>query len=135
MSEQEIIRRDKLAELTKLGIDAYPAALYPVTHHSADAKAAYEADKETKLEVCVAGRVMSINDKGKVLFLKIQDTKGIIQLYSPPYTQKFNAVVERPIRTMMEMSSTEARTSNHPPKVDKVSNHNREENASANKMP
>ena len=71
LSEQEIIRRDKLAELTKLGIDAYPAALYPVTHHSADAKAAYEADKETKLEVCVAGRVMSINDKGKVLFLKI----------------------------------------------------------------
>jgi len=81
LSEQEIIRRQKLADLTKLGIDAYPAALYPVTHHSADAKTAYEADKETKLDVCVAGRVMSINDKGKVLFLKLQDTKGIIQLY------------------------------------------------------
>jgi lysyl-tRNA synthetase, class II len=81
LSEQEIIRREKLAELNKLGIDAYPAALYPVTHYSADAKTIYETDKETVLNVCVAGRVMSINDKGKVLFLKIQDSKGIIQLY------------------------------------------------------
>ena len=38
LSEQEIIRREKLEELKKLGIDAYPAALYPVSHYSIDAK-------------------------------------------------------------------------------------------------
>jgi lysyl-tRNA synthetase, class II len=81
LSEQEIIRREKLNELTKLGIDAYPAALYPVTHLSEDAKAAYETDKETQLSVCIAGRIMSVNDKGKVWFVKIQDSKGILQLY------------------------------------------------------
>jgi lysyl-tRNA synthetase class 2 len=81
LSEQEIIRREKLAALTQLGIDAYPAPLYPVSHKSEEAKAAYEADKETPLDVCIAGRIMSINDKGKVCFIKIQDSKGLLQLY------------------------------------------------------
>ena len=81
LNEQEQIRRQKLTDLTALGINAYPAALYPVTHHSTTAKAAYEADKETTLQTCVAGRIMSINDKGKVWFIKIQDSEGILQLY------------------------------------------------------
>ena len=82
LSEQEIIRRDKLKELQSLGIDPYPAALYPVTHFSTDVKLAYtEETKEDFAEVCMAGRIMSINDKGKVFFIKIQDSKGIIQLY------------------------------------------------------
>jgi lysyl-tRNA synthetase, class II len=81
LSEQELIRREKLQALTNLGIDAYPAALYPVTHHSADAKTTYEANTEHQLDVCVAGRIMSVNDKGKVWFVKIQDSKGLLQLY------------------------------------------------------
>ena len=82
LSEQEIIRRDKLKELQSLGIDAYPAALYPVTHYSADIKANFnEETKDHFAGVCVAGRIMSLNDKGKVFFIKIQDSKGIIQLY------------------------------------------------------
>jgi lysyl-tRNA synthetase, class II len=81
LSEQEILRREKLSDLEKLGFDAYPAPLFPINFYSEDAKATYTKDKETKLEVCVAGRIMSINDKGKVWFLKIQDSKGIIQLY------------------------------------------------------
>jgi lysyl-tRNA synthetase class 2 len=82
LSEQEIIRRDKLKELETLGIDAYPAALYPVTHYSADIKSQFsEERKEQFANVCVAGRIMSLNDKGKVFFIKIQDSKGIIQLY------------------------------------------------------
>ena len=82
LSEQESIRRDKLQELYALGIDPYPAALYPVTHYSADIKENYtEEKKEQFSEVCVAGRIMSLNDKGKVFFIKIQDSKGIIQLY------------------------------------------------------
>jgi len=82
LSEQEIIRREKLEELKKLGVEPYPAALFPVTHHSADILQQYtEEQKEAFSNVTLAGRVMSINDRGKVLFIKIQDSKGIIQLY------------------------------------------------------
>ncbi len=82
LSEQEIIRREKLTELNSLGIDPYPAALYPVTHFSTTIKSGFsEETKEQFSNVCVAGRILSLNDKGKVFFIKIQDSKGIIQLY------------------------------------------------------
>lgn len=82
LSEQEIIRREKLTRLQEAGINPYPAALYPVSHFSQDIKDNYtEEKKEEFAQVCIAGRVMSINDKGKVFFIKIQDSKGIIQLY------------------------------------------------------
>jgi len=82
LSEQELIRREKLVKLQEAGIDPYPASLYPVTHHSIDIKDHYtEETKEQFASLCVAGRIMSINDKGKVFFIKIQDSKGIIQLY------------------------------------------------------
>jgi len=82
LSEQEIIRREKLTHLTSIGINAFPAALYPVSHYSSDIKAAFsEENKEQFSAVCIAGRVMGINDKGKVFFIKIQDSKGIIQAY------------------------------------------------------
>ncbi|HEY0298240.1 MAG TPA: lysine--tRNA ligase [Arachidicoccus sp.] len=82
LSEQEIIRREKLKALQAAGIEPYPAPLYPVTHFSTEIKTSFtEENKEDFAGVCVAGRVMSINDKGKVFFIKIQDSKGIIQLY------------------------------------------------------
>jgi len=82
LSEQEIIRREKLKELQSLGIQPYPASLYRVTHYSAGIKQNYtEETKDKFAQVCVAGRIMSLNDKGKVFFIKIQDAKGIIQLY------------------------------------------------------
>jgi lysyl-tRNA synthetase class 2 len=82
LSEQEIIRREKMAKLQQAGVDPYPAPLYPVSHFSANIKQAFaEETKEQFASVCVAGRIMSINDKGKVFFIKIQDSKGIIQLY------------------------------------------------------
>lgn len=82
LSEQEIIRREKLQQLEAAGINPYPAPLYPVTHYSIDIKQNYtEETKEQFAAVCVAGRIMSVNDKGKVLFVKIQDEKGIFQLY------------------------------------------------------
>ena len=82
LSEQEIIRREKLNKLQQAGINAYPAALYPVSHFSKEIKDNYtEENKEAYAKVCVAGRIMSINDKGKVFFIKIQDSKGILQLY------------------------------------------------------
>lgn len=82
LSEQEIIRREKLAKLIEAGIDPYPAASYPVTHYSVDIKSNYTEEKKGEFEnVCVAGRIVSINDKGKVFFIKIQDAKGVFQLY------------------------------------------------------
>jgi len=82
LSEQEIVRREKLSKLQEAGIDAFPAASYPVSHFSVDIKNDFSEEvKDQFASVCVAGRIMSINDKGKVFFIKIQDSKGIIQLY------------------------------------------------------
>lgn len=82
LSEQEQIRREKLQKLQDAGINAYPAALYPVSHYSTDIKNNFSDDnKDAFANVCVAGRIMSINDKGKVFFIKIQDQQGIFQLY------------------------------------------------------
>lgn len=81
-SEQELQRRNKLAELRAIGIDPYPAASFPVTHHSSDILSGFsEEKKDLYTGVAIAGRIMSLNDKGKVLFIKIQDSKGVIQLY------------------------------------------------------
>lgn len=82
LSEQELVRREKLNALTQAGIEAYPAPLYPVSHYSEDIKKQYTEEKKDEFaNVCVAGRVMSVNNKGKAGFLKIQDSKGIIQIY------------------------------------------------------
>jgi lysyl-tRNA synthetase class 2 len=82
LSEQEIIRREKLKELRELGLEPYPAPLFPVSHYSGDILKQFTEEKKDEFsQVTLAGRVMSINDKGKVLFIKIQDSKGIIQLY------------------------------------------------------
>jgi len=82
MSEQEQLRREKLAELIMMGIEPYPAALYPVSHDSAYIKKNYSEDrKEEFTDVCVAGRIMSVRDMGKANFAVIQDSHGKIQLY------------------------------------------------------
>src|SRR3954468_21193641 len=83
LSEQEIIRREKLSELQKLGIDPYPAPLYPVNTNSVDIKQNYkgEENKADFADVCVAGRLMSIRDMGKASFAVIQDSAGKIQIY------------------------------------------------------
>ena len=83
LSEQEIIRREKLAEFHKLGIDPYPAALYPVNTNSLFIKENYkgEENKSEFTDVCVAGRIMSVRDMGKANFAVLQDSVGRIQLY------------------------------------------------------
>ena len=81
LSEQEIIRREKLVELTRMGIDAYPAALYPVTHTSIQIKKLWADDASQPIDVCVAGRVMSVRDMGKANFALLQDSVGKIQIY------------------------------------------------------
>ncbi len=82
LSEQEIIRREKLAELNKLGIDAYPAPLYPVSHYSTAIKAGFhEETKDHYKDVCIAGRIMSVRDMGKACFAVLQDSHGRLQIY------------------------------------------------------
>ncbi|HEU4632479.1 MAG TPA: amino acid--tRNA ligase-related protein, partial [Flavisolibacter sp.] len=82
LSEQEIVRREKLAELEKLGIDPYPAALYPVNNYSATIKSSFtEENKGDFTDVCLAGRIMSVRDMGKASFAELQDSHGRIQIY------------------------------------------------------
>ena len=77
MTEQEKIRREKLEELKKLGIDPYPAALYPVTDFSLDIISNFEDKKQ----VVIAGRVMSRRIQGNASFAEILDSKGRVQVY------------------------------------------------------
>ncbi|MBS1605045.1 MAG: lysine--tRNA ligase [Bacteroidetes bacterium] len=83
LSEQELIRRDKLAELTQLGIDAYPAALFPVNITAAFIKENYKEGQNNAdfADVTLAGRIMRRNDMGKASFAALQDSTGRIQLY------------------------------------------------------
>jgi lysyl-tRNA synthetase class 2 len=82
LSEQEQLRREKLNELIMMGIEPYPAPLYPVNSDSVTIKSKYtEETKEQFADVCIAGRIMSVRDMGKANFAVIQDGKGKIQLY------------------------------------------------------
>ncbi|MFZ1261735.1 MAG: lysine--tRNA ligase [Chitinophagaceae bacterium] len=82
LSEQEQLRREKLAELIMMGIEPYPAPLYPVNSNSVEIKTNYTAEtKEQFAEVCLAGRIMSVRDMGKDNFAVLQDSHGRIQLY------------------------------------------------------
>ena len=77
LSEQEIVRREKLSKLRELGINPYPADLYPVDHTSKQVKASFSEGKK----VVIAGRLMRKKVQGKASFAEIQDSEGRIQVY------------------------------------------------------
>ncbi|MDB2630547.1 lysine--tRNA ligase [Ulvibacter sp.] len=77
LSEVEIIRREKLTQLRALGINPYPADLYPVDHTSKAIKEQYTEGKK----VIIAGRLMRKKIQGKASFAEIQDSEGRIQVY------------------------------------------------------
>ena len=77
LSEQEIIRREKLESLRKLNINPYPAALFPVDHTASAIKENFEEGKK----VVIAGRLMSRRIQGKASFAETQDSTGRIQVY------------------------------------------------------
>ncbi|MFV0565497.1 MAG: lysine--tRNA ligase [Flavobacteriaceae bacterium] len=77
LSEQEIVRREKLAKLCELGIDPYPADLYPVNFTSKQIKDKFQEGKP----VIIAGRLMSMRVQGKASFAQLQDALGKIQVY------------------------------------------------------
>ena len=77
LSEQEVVRREKLAKLRALGINPYPADLFPVDASSKEIKENFAEEKH----VVIAGRLMAINIQGKASFAQIQDGEGRIQVY------------------------------------------------------
>lgn len=77
LSEQEIIRREKLQKLTDLGIDAFPAAEYKITDSTKSIKQDFQEGKK----VVIAGRLMSRRIQGKASFAELQDSEGRIQVY------------------------------------------------------
>jgi len=77
LSEQEIIRREKLQKLTDLGIDAFPAAEYKITDSTKSIKQDFAEGKK----VVIAGRLMSRRIQGKASFAELQDSEGRIQVY------------------------------------------------------
>lgn len=82
LNEQEVVRREKLKELLEMGVNPYPAPLYPVTHYAKPIKDEFnESNREQFRSVCLAGRIMSVRDMGKANFAVIQDSTGRIQLY------------------------------------------------------
>ena len=78
-SEQELVRRESLQKLKDLGINCYPADVFPVNTTANDIKNSYEDGKE--LKVVIAGRIMSRRIMGKASFAELQDSSGKIQLY------------------------------------------------------
>ena len=77
LSEQEEVRREKLTQLRNLGINPYPANLFPVDTMTSEIKKQFEEGKE----VIIAGRLMSRRIQGKASFAELQDTEGRIQVY------------------------------------------------------
>lgn len=80
LSEQEIIRRNSLDEMRKLGVEPYPAAMYETNAYSAEIKDNFKDDAD-KRYVAVAGRIMSRRIMGKASFIELQDSEGRIQIY------------------------------------------------------
>ena len=82
LSEQEVVRREKLKELAALGIDPYPAPLFEITHTAKQIKEEFTEDKQEEFKsVSLAGRIMSVRDMGKANFAVLQDSTGRIQVY------------------------------------------------------
>lgn len=77
LSEQEQVRREKLQALRALGINPYPAALFPIDEDSKSIKNNFSEGKS----VTIAGRLMSRRIQGKASFAEVQDGQGKIQVY------------------------------------------------------
>lgn len=81
LSEQELLRRQKLDELIGLGINPYPPEQFEVNASAKDILENYERDKLGYKNISLAGRVMTVRDMGKACFASLQDSTGRIQVY------------------------------------------------------
>ena len=81
LSEQEILRREAMSELRKLGIDPYPPEAFEINVNARDIKENYERDKTSYKSISFAGRIMSRRIMGSASFAELQDSTGRIQAY------------------------------------------------------
>ncbi len=81
LSEQEIGRRESMAKLRELGIEPYPAPLYPVNIDTDTIKEEFKAEENNLQDICIAGRIMSRRIMGAASFIELQDDCGRIQVY------------------------------------------------------
>jgi len=81
LSEQEILRRQSMVKLRELGIEPYPAPLYPVNASAKSIEAEYDPEKGNLQDICIAGRIMSRRIMGAASFMELQDATGRIQIY------------------------------------------------------
>ena len=81
LNEQEQLRRESLAKLRELGIEPYPAPLYPINTSTSEIKEGFDPEKNNFQDVVIAGRIMSRRIMGAASFGEIQDEKGRIQVY------------------------------------------------------
>lgn len=83
LSEQELIRRNSLEELNKLGINAFPAEEINITHYSEDIRKTFEENEEdaSLKDITIAGRIMSRRIMGNASFAELKDKQGRIQVY------------------------------------------------------
>jgi lysyl-tRNA synthetase class 2 len=103
LSEQEVIRRNSLDELRRMGIEPYPAEEYVVTGHSTEIKEHFSDDEAEPRQVRIAGRIMSRRIMGKAAFMELQDSEGRIQVYvsrdalcpDPEHTELYNVVFKK----------------------------------------
>ncbi len=81
LTEQEQYRRQALEQLREMGINPYPAAMYPTDAFSDEIKENFRDEETESRAVCIAGRMMSRRIMGKASFIELQDSKGRIQVY------------------------------------------------------
>ncbi|WP_333821094.1 lysine--tRNA ligase [Ohtaekwangia sp.] len=81
LSEQEIIRRQKMEDLRKLDINPYPAELFEVNASAKEILENYERQKSDYRQISIAGRIMSTRIMGNAAFAELQDETGRIQIY------------------------------------------------------
>ena len=85
LTEQEIVRRNKLEDFKAHGVDPF-GSRYEVTSNSKKIFDEFggktkEEVEEANVHVKVAGRIMTKRSKGKAGFMHIQDKFGQIQIY------------------------------------------------------
>src|SRR5690606_23558793 len=81
LSEQEILRREALTSLLKLGIDPYPAESYDINTSAKSIVDNFEKNPEDYKAIRVAGRIMSRRSMGSASFIELQDSTGRVQVY------------------------------------------------------
>jgi lysyl-tRNA synthetase class 2 len=81
LSEQELVRRNSLNELRKLGVDPYPAEGFEVNVTAKEIKEKFPTDNTLFQEVSIAGRIMGRRIMGAASFVELKDPTGRIQLY------------------------------------------------------